>query len=73
VVSEAEALPPNSVVGVNSFGFGGSNVHLILRKKMVERKEENPDHEPTIILLTGRTQDGIKSKMARSSFLKSSV
>jgi len=73
VVSEAEALPPNSVVGVNSFGFGGSNVHVILRNETEIKKEETLDHKPTIILLTARTEDGIKSEMSHRCLLESVV
>jgi fatty acid synthase len=61
VVSEKTEFP-GGYVGVNSFGFGGSNTHVVLRAP--EKPKELPILEsvdyPRIILYSGRTQEGLK-------------
>lgn len=54
-------LPPTGLIGINSFGFGGVNVHVILK---AFNKLANPDNSdivdgkiPRIVLLAGRTAD----------------
>lgn len=49
----------DGIIAINSFGFGGVNVHVLLKP---HRKESNPNTEyiigniPRIILATGRTE-----------------
>uniref|UniRef100_H2Y3E5 Fatty acid synthase n=1 Tax=Ciona intestinalis TaxID=7719 RepID=H2Y3E5_CIOIN len=62
VVTENTKLPKTIMVGVNSFGFGGTNVHVILRSSEHD-KPANEIKQPTIALLTGRTENGIKEKL----------
>jgi acyl transferase domain-containing protein len=42
VVQEPEPLSPDAVVGVNSFGFGGANVHVALRALGAQRRPVSP-------------------------------
>ncbi|KAM4664019.1 fatty acid synthase [Discoglossus pictus] len=49
------------IVGINSFGFGGSNVHVILRPN--EKKTVDPvvlEH-PRLVQICGRTQEAVES------------
>uniref|UniRef100_H2Z2A8 Fatty acid synthase n=1 Tax=Ciona savignyi TaxID=51511 RepID=H2Z2A8_CIOSA len=50
------------IIGVNSFGFGGSNVHAVLRS-CEERPMVDVPNQPTLTLITGRTEQGIKGKV----------
>ena len=57
-------------IGVNSFGFGGSNVHVLLR---------SPDHLPPtgtahvattatrLVTCAGRTKEGVEAALAKMS------
>ncbi|XP_068717598.1 fatty acid synthase-like [Montipora capricornis] len=58
----AEPLPWNGgLVGINSFGFGGSNVHVILRSpRMVKTKVPSKPVLPVVIPASGRTKEGVK-------------
>ncbi|XP_078483822.1 fatty acid synthase-like [Ciona intestinalis] len=62
IVTENTKLPKTITVGLNSFGFGGTNVHVILRSSEQD-KPTNKIKQPTIALLTGRTENGIKEKL----------
>ena len=49
---------PGGYVGVNSFGFGGSNVHVVLRSNLrADRVIHNV--EPRLVTLSGRTKQGM--------------
>lgn len=56
---ENTELPPTGLVGINSFGFGGVNVHVILKafNKMasLENSQIVDGKIPRIVLLAGRT------------------
>ena len=48
-------------VGMNSFGFGGSNVHVLLHcKPRAERAELPAAHSPRLVTFSGRTEEGVK-------------
>lgn len=60
VVTEPTAVK-GGIVGINSFGFGGSNVHVILRPN--EKKSHASDetlHLPRIVQVCGRTQEAVE-------------
>uniref|UniRef100_A0A1I7ZWW4 Fatty acid synthase n=1 Tax=Steinernema glaseri TaxID=37863 RepID=A0A1I7ZWW4_9BILA len=61
VVSENTPLPEGSVIGLNSFGFGGSNTHVILRThKNPVQDIEKPMTFRRIHTYCGRTDDSVK-------------
>ncbi len=59
VTAEAEAWPANApaFTGINSFGFGGANAHVVL---------EGPPHEPEIALAEPEPRAGLLVTSARS-------
>jgi len=62
VVTEAMPLQ-NGYVGINSFGFGGANAHLLLQWNV--RKKDNggkpTDDLPRLVALSGCTEKSVKS------------
>nr|XP_023412547.1 LOW QUALITY PROTEIN: fatty acid synthase [Loxodonta africana] len=48
-------------VGINSFGFGGSNVHVILKPHTVQPPVPNPPALPRLLLASGRTHEAVQS------------
>ncbi|XP_075219330.1 fatty acid synthase-like isoform X2 [Lycorma delicatula] len=60
----SESTPWNgTMVGINSFGFGGANGHALLRwndkKKEVERDESLDDKLPSVVVVSGRTEEAV--------------
>ncbi|KAL6267253.1 hypothetical protein P5V15_000327 [Pogonomyrmex californicus] len=57
-----EAIPlKNGYIGINSFGFGGSNAHMLL--KWNDKQKLNGasyDDLPRLVILSGRTEDSVK-------------
>ena len=50
------------LVGLNCFGFGGVNVHVIVKAESREPSKENLDifgEYPRLVLMCGRTEDGL--------------
>jgi len=62
VVTEPTIWKPG-LVGINSFGFGGSNVHVFLRCNQKEKVNKGmpDDHLPRLIVLSGRTEQAVES------------
>lgn len=50
-------------IGVNSFGFGGANVHVLLRRCSKLKADEGipRDELPRLVCISGRTEDSIHS------------
>ncbi|XP_019359228.1 PREDICTED: fatty acid synthase isoform X1 [Gavialis gangeticus] len=58
------------LVGINSFGFGGSNVHVILRPH--DKKKSQPLEArrlPRLLQVFGRTQEAVEKLLDRSKRL----
>lgn len=58
---ENTELPPTGLIGINSFGFGGVNVHVILKAFNKLANQDNSQivegQVPRIVLLAGRTPE----------------
>lgn len=53
-------------VGMNSFGFGGSNVHVLLKSNSREVKPSHPAAEaPRLVTFSGRTAEGVEDGLRR--------
>ena len=62
-VTENTLYDDNSIVGINSFGFGGANVHILLKPNTKLSTEDDfniVDNIPRIIPLFGRTEESVK-------------
>lgn len=62
VIAEPTPWKPD-LVGINSFGFGGATVHLLLQpnlKKKINNGMPN-DHLPRLIAMSGRTKETLES------------
>lgn len=58
----SENLPwKGSLVGVNSFGFGGSNAHVLLERngKGKVNGSAPTDHIPRLVVASGRTEEAV--------------
>ncbi|KYQ49068.1 Fatty acid synthase [Trachymyrmex zeteki] len=58
-----EQMPlKNGYVGINCYGFGGSNAHMLLKwnlKQKVNNGKSN-DELPRLVILSGRTEESVK-------------
>jgi Polyketide synthase modules and related proteins len=53
-------LPWNGgLVGINSFGFGGANAHIILRSNPKPKAPAIQDNIPRLVTLSGRTEEAV--------------
>ncbi|XP_036138949.1 fatty acid synthase-like [Monomorium pharaonis] len=61
VVKEPMPLK-NGFIGINSFGFGGANAHMLLKwnsKQKINNRATNDDL-PRLVILSGRTEESVK-------------
>jgi len=57
-------------VGINSFGFGGSNAHVLLRSPDIAsstRSAHVASTVPRLVTCTGRTKAGVEATLAEVS------
>ena len=55
-------------VGMNSFGFGGSNVHVLLHSNQKARKPAHPSAGlPRLVTFSGRTAEGVEEGLQMMS------
>ncbi|KAG8446408.1 hypothetical protein GDO86_014021 [Hymenochirus boettgeri] len=54
------------IVGINSFGFGGSNVHVILKPNEKKPLVKDSLKHPRLVQVCGRTEEAVKNLMQRS-------
>lgn len=62
VVSDPTPWEPG-LVGINAFGFGGSNCHVLLRPNSKKKINEGipSDNLPRIVVMSGRTEQAVES------------
>jgi len=60
VVEEPMPLK-NGYIGINSFGFGGSNAHMLLKwnPKQKVNSGASTDDLPRLVILSGRTEESV--------------
>lgn len=56
---------PGPLVAINSFGFGGSNGHILLKQWRKEKVENRIDPIPSLIVWAGRTEQAVSMIMDR--------
>ncbi|XP_054762953.2 fatty acid synthase-like [Lytechinus pictus] len=60
-----EPTPYNGgYVGVSSFGFGGSNVHVIVKPFEKSKKVEMTGSTPRLVLCASRTEEGVQEQIS---------
>lgn len=47
-------------VGINSFGFGGANCHILLKSNPKIKVNETNNNSPKLVATSGRTKDAAK-------------
>uniref|UniRef100_A0A336MQ27 Fatty acid synthase n=1 Tax=Culicoides sonorensis TaxID=179676 RepID=A0A336MQ27_CULSO len=52
---------PSGIVGVNSFGFGGANAHVILKSHRKPKTVTPKDNFPKIVVCSGRTEEAVEA------------
>lgn len=63
VVTEPVALPDREeplVFGVNSFGFGGTNAHVVLQEYRAPEKVEPAVETPDLLVLSGNSENALR-------------
>ncbi|XP_073540254.1 fatty acid synthase [Phyllobates terribilis] len=69
-----EPIPvKGGIVGINSFGFGGSNVHVILRPNQKTASSADSLPLPRLVQICGRTQEAIEALMEKGRKLASNA
>jgi fatty acid synthase len=57
---------PNNLMAINSFGFGGANVHAVLEANQDRKETENSSrNEPRVAFACARTADGCENILKR--------
>lgn len=61
VVTEPTPIHDGAIIGINSFGFGGSNTHVVLKVTDHLAKEHPKPSFPKILTYSGRTKEAISN------------
>ncbi|XP_053209039.1 fatty acid synthase-like isoform X2 [Panonychus citri] len=51
----------SNYLGVNTFGFGGSNGHIILKGNTIDNQPINPTTFPRLVIYCNRTRQGVEN------------
>ena len=54
------------IVGINSFGFGGANAHVILRSNENEPHDPKDNKKPRLFVYAGRTAEGVEGVLEKA-------
>jgi acyl transferase domain-containing protein/NAD(P)-dependent dehydrogenase (short-subunit alcohol dehydrogenase family)/acyl carrier protein len=73
VAGETKALPapeekPVLVAGVNSFGYGGTNAHVVLESAPVSEPASAPAATPRVIPLSARSTEALRDLAGKFAF-----
>lgn len=62
---------PGDMISINSFGVGGTNVHVILKahNKKVQAVSLPKVEIPRLVFLSGRTREGLEEQFEIVSFI----
>lgn len=49
-------------IGINSFGFGGANCHILLKSNLKEKINNGAPNDdlPRLVIISGRTKEAVK-------------
>lgn len=65
-----KATPWNGgIVGINSFGFGGANAHVVLRSNPKPKLSPVPDTTeqlPKLVVVSGRTEEAVRTLLEKA-------
>lgn len=50
----------NGYIGINSFGFGGANCHILLKSNQKLKVNNRADDLPRLVVISGRTEEAVK-------------
>lgn len=66
---------PGDLVSINSFGVGGTNVHVILKanNKTVQNKSLPKLNIPRLVFLSGRTREALNDQFEMVSFIRCKI
>ncbi len=71
IPTEASELPAGDVMlGVNSFGFGGTNGHVVLGTPPERARKHAPSEGPQLICLSARSEAALRELVARYQSVK---
>ncbi len=65
---------PNNLLSINSFGFGGANVHAVLEANLNRKENENQSRNEVRLAFTcARTADGCENILKRLKELETNI